>query len=269
MSMHKAVVGPKMDESAEVVSNMTVDGGYRTLTFLAPGIAASARPGQFVHVSVPDKTLRRPISIYNVQDGLVSIFFKVVGEGTSAMAGMPVGARCSILGPLGNPFSMPSETETPVILAGGYGAAATYLLARRSPKPGTLLLGARTSNDLVLTREYDELGFKVETATEDGTAGLRGLVTELAAPSVKAATSDVQTRFYACGPWGMVKAVSTMLLDSGMNGEMSVDKRMCCGVGACFACVVKIKDSNSPKGWSYQRSCKEGPVFKASSLWLD
>jgi dihydroorotate dehydrogenase electron transfer subunit len=195
------------------------------------------------------------------------LVYKIVGCGTAALAELAPGEICSILGPQGIPFSKPDTDETPVIIAGGYGSAATLILAKLSPTPGILLLGARTTEDLILINEFKKLGFEVRVATEDGSMGTKGLVTTLL-QDILSDPFSAKFAFKGCGPHGMLMAVGKMLLASGMDGELSLDHLMCCGVGSCFACVVKVKAENAD-GWRYARTCNEGPVFKASEIWYE
>jgi dihydroorotate dehydrogenase electron transfer subunit len=259
-----------MESNGKIISNDILQDDYYIVKFHAPEICAKTMPGQFVHVKIAnlrDRILRRPFSICNVTaDGVLTIAYKIVGEGTEALAHLKPGTVCDLLGPLGNPFTLPVDDEIPVIVAGGYGSAATYILAQRSPKSGILLLGARSKNDLILTEEFAATGFKVMTATEDGSRGHTGRVTELLDPVFEQHKND-KLRFYGCGPTGMLMALGNILVDKGYNdGELSLDHLMCCGVGACFACVVKVKAENED-GWRYARTCKEGPVFKASEVY--
>lgn len=258
--------------TGEIVSNTVLKAGYYKLEFFAPDICAQTQPGQFVHVKIAnlrDRILRRPFSISDVSDnGILTIIYKVVGEGTEALAGLPAGTICDLMGPLGKPFSLPAGDELPVIVAGGYGAAATYLLAKRSPVKGALLLGARGETDLILVEKFAGAGFEIRLATQDGAVGHRGLVTELAS-ALLAEKSGQKIRFYGCGPSPMLIALSKMLQANGFgDSEVSLDHLMCCGVGACFACVVKVKADNED-GWRYARTCKEGPVFKVCDVCTD
>ena len=256
----------------EIVSNSLLKDSYYKVDFYVPDICAKTQPGQFVHVKIAnlrERILRRPFSISDVNDsGILTVIYKIVGEGTQALAELPAGTVCDLMGPLGMPFSLPLEDELPVIVAGGYGSAATYLLAKRSPVKGVLLLGARSENDLVLTEKFAAAGFDVRLATQDGSRGHKGLVTELIPPLLQEHAGR-KLRFYGCGPHPMLIALAKILQKSGFNdGEISLDHLMCCGVGACFACVVKIKADNED-GWRYARTCKEGPVFKAGDVYTD
>jgi dihydroorotate dehydrogenase electron transfer subunit len=194
------------------------------------------------------------------------LVYKIVGEGTAALSRLVPGDICSILGPQGVPFSLPGDAKTPVIVAGGYGSAATLILAKRSANPGVLLLGARTSDDLILIEEFEKIGFDVRVATEDGSVGVKGMVTDLLRDIINTGNDASELSFKACGPHGMLMAVGRMILEAGLDGELSLDHLMCCGVGACFACVIKVKAENGD-GWRYARTCSEGPIFKASEVW--
>ncbi len=259
-----------MDTECRILENGTLKNDYRKIVFHAPEIAAAAQPGQFVHVMIPDcgeRILRRPFSIcgYNASAGTLAVVYKIVGEGTKALARAVPGTLCRIMGPQGKGFPMPERGETPVVIAGGYGAAATLPLARRSENHGILLLGARSKTDVILADDYRAAGFEVRIATQDGSLGTRGLVTELVPDALKACSGTPV--LYACGPNGMLLAVAGLAEKLSLKAFVSLDQHMCCGIGACFACVVKVKDSSSPDGWRYSRSCKEGPVYPAQEVY--
>ncbi len=254
----------------EIISNRVLQDDYYEVRFYVPEICKKTQAGQFVHVKIAnlqDRILRRPFSIADVsEDGLLTVVYKVVGQGTEVLSTLPAGTVCDLMGPLGKAYSMPEADEFPVIVAGGYGSAATYLIAKNSPAKGVLLLGARSKNDLILTDKFADAGCDVRTSTNDGSAGHKGFITELI-PGILEENKGKKIRFYACGPTPMLLALAKILQDSGYgNGELSLDHLMCCGVGACFACVVKIKADNED-GWRYARTCKEGPVFKAADVY--
>ncbi len=258
-----------MLEDARIISNEILKGDYRKIEFSAPSITPSVQSGQFVHVQIAqlkDRILRRPFSVCDVSDdGVLTVVYKIVGEGTAKLADLQPNTVCNLMGPLGVPFSIPTGDQVPVLVAGGYGSAATYILAKRSTNPGILLLGARSEDDLILIDEFEKIGFEVRVATENGARGIKGLVTQLL-QSVLDEPGVENKRFFGCGPHGMLMAMGQMLLDNNVDGELSLDHLMCCGVGACFACVVKVKADNSD-GWRYARTCNEGPVFKASDVY--
>lgn len=260
----------KHQEEAPILRNERIQGEYYQVDFECPRIAAAVQPGQFVHVRFPffeHRLLRRPFSVYDVdcERGMLSVIYKVVGEGTQHLSGLPVGSVANLMGPLGHGFSLPEPKTTPILVTGGYGCAATFLLAKRSAVPCMCLVGGKTAADLLLIDDYRALNADVRLATEDGSEGHRGLITDVLAEVLD--NNPVNPRIYACGPMGMMEAVSKLVVSRGLDAEVSLDHVMCCGVGACFACVVKMK-ADTPEGWEYVRTCKEGPVFQASRMYL-
>lgn len=260
-----------MDYECEILKNEDLKSGYRRIVFRAPEIAVQAKGGQFVHVrieSLHDRILRRPFSISDTdpETGTLTVVYKVVGRGTTELAHCRAGEFCRILGPLGKPYTAPDADTFPILAAGGYGTAALYLVAKHAPRKGVLLLGARTKDDLILVEDFERLGFEVRVATNDGSAGYRGLVTELL-PGALAGQNPEKCFVYGCGPTPMLLVLGKLTLAQKLNAELSLDQHMCCGVGACFACVVKVKDETSPDGWRYSRSCKEGPVYNATEVY--
>ncbi len=254
--------------NGELVANKPLKSGYYQADFHVPEIARTARAGQFVHVRIEEgsqRILRRPFSIHDVsEDGLLSIVYKVVGIGTAQLADFKPGALCDLMGPLGNPYSEPDPDTVPVLVAGGYGSAALFLLAKNSMQKPYLLLGARSEADVILTDKYAALGCGVRVSTNDGSVGHKGFVTELLPPLMEELAGR-KVKIYACGPHPMLMALAKQMTGAGYDGELSVDHLMCCGVGACFACVVKIK-ADTPEGWEYARSCKTGPVVDVKDV---
>ena len=261
----------RFQEAAVVLANRCYRGDYRLLQLRAPQISAATQAGQFVHLQVPGQPqylLRRPFSIGDVDPaaGTLTILFKAVGVGTAAMAALAAGLTVDLLGPLGHGFpDVPPDHELCVV-AGGYGCAATYLAARRAPRPGVVLLGGRTAHDVLWREEFAATGCEVQVATNDGSLGHRGFVTELL-PAVLA-RPDRRWLVCACGPNAMLRAVADLCLPRGVDPAVSVDLPMCCGIGACFTCVIRLKADN-PDGWEYIRTCKDGPVFRASQIVWD
>lgn len=260
----------KTQETATILRNQVMGGAYYRMDLRAPQIATGVQPGQFVHLRVPGfahRVLRRPFSVCDVdlEAGVLTLVYKLVGEGTTHMSGLDPGVLASLMGPLGVGYTLPERGRTPVIVAGGYGCAATYLLVKRSPVPCICLLGGRTRDDLLLLSEFSELGADVRLATDDGSAGHCGFVTELLEEALGVLGPDAAV--YACGPNAMLRRTSEIVSERGLDAEISLDHAMCCGVGACFACVVKIK-GDAVGAWDYVRTCTEGPVFKASrTVW--
>ena len=261
-----------MYKNGEIISNRCLKGDYCQVVFYAPEIAEKAVPGQFVHVQIAQMSaniLRRPFSINNTDPaaGTVQVTYKIVGSGTEVLAKLIPGTVCDLLGPLGNGYKMPADDEIPVMIAGGYGTAAMFMLSKLAKNKGILLVGARSDADLILLEDYAACGCDVRVATNDGSVGTQGFVTVLLDDLLKNPEPGKKYRFYACGPTPMLLAAGKMLCNAGReDGELSLDHVMCCGVGACFACVVKVKDGDS---FRYARSCSEGPVFTAGEVYYE
>jgi len=172
-----------LEQTVQIISNERDTDLYFRLVVRAPKIAPRVEPGQFAHVRVlprKDALLRRPFSIYQVAGDTFSILYKAVGKGTEALTRMRPGEELSALGPLGHGFTVPPPGgETPMLVAGGYGMAAMYLLAQRSPQKGVVFVGGRRRVDILCEEEFRALGWDVRVTTEDGSHGAKGLVTHL------------------------------------------------------------------------------------------
>ncbi len=251
-----------------IVDQKVLSGGYHRLRLYAPEVAARACPGQFVHLRIPGlepSALRRPFSIYRREDDGIAILYKRVGRGTERLAALVPGATLSLIGPLGNGFPLDIGTRRPILVGGGYGVAPLAFLAEALPHVGLVLLGGRTGADVLCARDFEDLGWGVELATQDGSLGKTGLVTDLL-NSHLAVGAEVE--LFACGPDGMLRAVGERALAAGCRAWLSLDHHMVCGVGACLACVQKIRD---PRGEvTLKRVCVDGPIFEAREIvWED
>ncbi len=258
----------KLDD-AVVLEHSACGAGYRLLLLRAPAVAPVVAPGQFVHVQVPGldgAVLRRPFSVYRADGDRLGILYKVVGRGTAVLAGAQPGARLSVIGPLGNGFPLdPGAGRLPVLVAGGYGVAPLSLLAARLPAPGAVFIGGATAADLLCVGEFGTLGWEVHLATEDGSRGVTGRVTVALDAWLETAPAGVV--FYACGPDGLLRAVGDRALARGEKAWLSLDKHMGCGVGACLACVQRIREADGTEAW--KRVCRDGPVFEAREVVWD
>lgn len=254
----------------EIIENTLLKTDYHLVRFYAPEIARTARPGQFVHVRIEENALqllRRPFSIHDTgSDGSVAVAYKVVGAGTRRLAEKRPGEVCGLLGPLGTAYSAPAADAIPVMVAGGYGSAAMFMLTRSMSRPGIALIGARSAADVILDDRYRAAGCRVEIATNDGSLGTKGFVTALV-ERVLAEHAGEKLFFYGCGPHPMLMALAKIMKARDLAGELSLDHLMCCGVGACFGCVVKVV-ADTPEGWAYARACKDGPVFDISRVYV-
>ena len=256
------------DETCRVVDHVEMGAGYRYLVMEAPLMAEELQPGQFVHVRVPAleaSALRRPFSVFDAEDGRVTVLYKTVGRGTAALNDVRAGDELKVMGPLGHGF--PDSCDgVALLVGGGYGVAPLHFLAKRLVASGfdaglvRLFVGGRTKVDLLALDRFGKLGVSVSVATNDGSAGVKGLVTD----PLDDALIDLRERggkfeLFACGPDPMLKAVAQRAIGTGAKGWISMDRHMICGVGACYACIQRTVRGNS-------RCCIEGPVFPASDL---
>jgi dihydroorotate dehydrogenase electron transfer subunit len=254
-------------EQARVVSHGEYSGEYRLLVLDCPGVAADVKPGQFVHLRVPryeTAVLRRPFSVFVAEEGEVSILYKCVGGGTRALARVAPDEVVSVLGPLGNGFPPADPAAFPVLVAGGYGVAPLCLFAARSDRKGVAFVGAATERDVLGADEFRRHGWDVRVATEDGSAGRKGLVTDVVEDWLRSPSAPHAPEFFACGPDGMLRAVGDRAIAGGWNAWLSLDKHMGCGVGACLTCVQRIRRPDGSEAWA--RVCRDGPVFEAREI---
>ena len=230
----------------DVVYKMVLEGDTSAIT----------NCGQFVDLRLPEKYLRRPISVCDYDEKTLTIVYKVVGSGTEQMSKMSCGEKLDILTGLGNGYDLSLAGEKPVLLGGGVGVPPMYELAKRLIAMGKevkVILGFNTKAELFYENEFKALGAEVTVTTVDGSYGIKGFVTD-------ALKNMDYTHFFTCGPEPMLKAVYKA---STTSGQMSFEKRMGCGFGACMGCSCKTLTS-------YKRICKEGPVMmKEEILWED
>ena len=238
----------------EIIENKPLtDSVYKMV--LKGDTSAITAPGQFVNILLDGLYLRRPISVCDVTGDLLTIIYKVVGKGTAKMAAMNTG-NLDILTGLGNGYDLSVSGDRPVLLGGGVGVPPMYMLCRELIGQGEkvgVILGFNTKNEVFYEEEFKKLGAEVTVTTVDGSYGMKGFVTD-------AMKSMDYTYFYTCGPEPMLKAVYKTSVTSG---QMSFEKRMGCGFGACMGCSCKTITG-------YKRICKEGPVMrKEEILWED
>lgn len=218
------------------------------------GDTTGIRPGQFVNIRIEGQFLRRPISVCNITDGVLTIIYKVVGVGTDAMSKLPVGTQLDILTVLGNGYDLSKAGDRPLLVGGGVGVPPMYMLARQLREMGKevkVILGFNTQDEVFYEDEFCALGCDVTVTTVDGSHGVKGFVTN--------AVDGQQSYYYTCGPLPMIKA---LLQAIGTNGEVSMEERMGCGFGACMGCSIQTTQGT-------KRVCKEGPVFPAEILMLN
>lgn len=218
------------------------------------------RPGQFVNVELPGSYLRRPLSVCRVTPGELTLMYKVLGAGTDRLAQIEGCPSLSVLSGLGNGFTVPRGIEKPLVVGGGIGVAPLLALVEELLAAGLMprvIFGFGSEDEVALVDQIEELGVPVTICTVDGSAGVRGFVTDAMVQSCDETLEKTPWDYvYACGPTPMLKAVHKV---AGSPGQYSMEERMACGFGACMGCVIQT--SNGLK-----RVCKEGPVFEETEL---
>lgn len=237
----------------KVFSNVMIAPGTWKMV-LEGDTSAITGSGQFVNISIPGLFLRRPISVHDVDDTSLTIVFKVVGKGTAVLRGLRRGDTVNALTGLGNCFDIDACSAKALLLGGGAGAAPLFCLAKELLAQGkavTVILGFNKAEEMMLVDDFESLGADVRIATMDGSAGIKGFVTD-----VLRLNSFSYDYFYGCGPLPMLKAVCK---DIHSNGEVSLEERMGCGFGICYGCSCHTTDGP-------RRVCADGPVFKKEKL---
>jgi len=271
------------DISAEVLCVEEVKGQMYRATLKAPQIAETARPFQFVNVKVTDRRdpfLRRPFSLSAMDPdaGTVEITWAVVGQGTKIMSNWKPGQLVQVLGPLGNgivPEDLLNTSSLPdhckpssqlILVAGGTGIAPMGPLAKLASTAGwdvVVCYGARDFSCVADLSRFEDAGCQIFVATEDGSAGKKGLVTDLLKYCLKKKAANVAV--VACGPRPMLRAAKSICTEKHVKLYVSLEERMACGTGLCKGCAVKASD----KKIGYYHVCTDGPVFLADAVDLE
>jgi len=280
---------------AKLVYNKKVKGNYLHCVLKAPKISPGASPGQFVNIKLNntfEPLLRRPFSIHRVSSSNIEILYEAVGPGTAILKEKKPQEYLDVIGSLGNGFDWQSRGhQSPVLVAGGMGVAPLFFLAERitshkvtrsvrseaqPPRRGQgrceakrsllegdkviVLIGARTKGQILCEKEFKRLGCDVKIATDDGSRGSQGTVTDLLKHLLSTMNYEPSTIYiYACGPRPMLKEVAAISKRNNIPSQVSLEEHMACGIGACLGCVV-----NTTAG--YKRVCKDGPVFDAQEI---
>lgn len=261
---------------AKIFSNQLIRHGRYLIELDCAFPIQRASPGQFVHVRIEDSCdpfLRRPLSIHDVASirgrSRIKIVYEAVGKGTGLLARMKKGMILDLLGPLGKGFDVSRgvRADDVVLSAGGMGVAPLFFLAKKlvcsqsksAGKKVHVFIGARSKDGILRDEEFRKLGCKVSLATDDGTRGIKGRVTDLLGAFLVSRDIKRKTMIYACGPKPMLLAVSELAAFKDVDAEVSLEEFMGCGLGACLGCVIRTTSG-------YQRICHDGPVFNAKDV---
>lgn len=217
-------------------------------------MAKAAAPGQFAHIFVPGKTLRRPVSICEIGEETLRFVFQIRGDGTRILAESRVGDFWDILAPLGNGFTLGDLSRKVCFVGGGIGVPPLLEAAKRFGKNATVITGFRNAGAVILQEDFKRAGCGLILTTDDGSAGEHGLVTAFLPEDCR--------EIFACGPTPMLKALQAEAEKRGIPCQISLEERMACGVGACLGCACRLR-ADTESGWRYGHVCKDGPVFDA------
>lgn len=262
-----------IQSDCEVVSNRKV-GAYQHLTLAAPGIAEQVRPGNFVAISVGDSRtsmlLRRSFAIYQSTSrgpfgGTIEIIVAPHGEGSSWIAHRPAHERLNVVGPLGNAFKIPKDPVRALLVGGGYGSAPLFPLAevlRQKNSRVDMAIGASTADRIFAPVEGKRSVHSLMIATEDGSMGSKGRVTDL----FDSALTNIDI-VYACGPMALLKALTKIGAAAGVTVQCAVEESMACGIGLCMTCVLPVLDKDGQI--KMLRSCVDGPIFDGERVQWD
>ena len=261
---------------ARLAGNKSV-GEYRHLVFITSAELPTVRPGHFAAVAVggPDTAmlLRRAFSIHRVQrkptvGTTIELVVAAKGPGTKWLTSQHEGAVVDIIAPLGKPFTLPKAPVACAIVAGGYGAAPMIGLAEQLRARGCrvdVILGASTESKLYGVLDLKRIADSITLTTDDGSLGIRGYVSDALADVMRKADTGV---VYACGPMGMLRAVSEIAAQTGAVAQCAVEESMACGVGVCMTCVLPVVGDDGLT--RMVRACTEGPVFRGDRVrWTE
>ena len=236
---------PKVTGNAKIAENtyeMRLSGDFSSIT----------APGQFVNFAVEGCYLRRPISVCDVENGILTVVYKTVGKGTEIMSRIRPGETMDVLSGLGNGYDVGAGGERPLLIGGGAGVPPMYMLCKALVRAGArpvAVLGFNSRNEVFYEDEFKAAGAETHVTTVDGSYGIKGYVTDVIGKLD-------YTYFYACGREAMFEAVEKTVKS---DGEYSFDERMGCGFGACMGCSCKTK-------YGSKRICKDGPVLKRGEI---
>jgi dihydroorotate dehydrogenase electron transfer subunit len=246
-----------------VIEKTAISAGIYSYEILCHDVAEIAKPGQFVHVKVDGFTLRRPISICEIdkRNGTIRIVFEIRGLGTAKLTSLNVGDNIDMIAPLGNGFTIAEEihpNRRVVLVGGGIGVPPLLAVAKVMKESSTAILGFRSYDKIILAGDFKLTDSHVIPCTDDGSVGFHGAVT---VPLSDELAKDDVDKVYACGPEPMLKAVITECRKANVPCEVSLEERMGCGVGACVVCACKTNSG-------MKRVCKDGPVFNGDEVIL-
>ncbi len=252
----------KLLVEGRIITNEKISDGIYHMIVQAPEIAACAQPGQFLHVKKigSPNFLRRPLGVANVDkiNNTISIAYRVIGKGTAEFAGMKENESLSILGPIGNGFIL--KEGRPLLIGGGMGMAPLiYLAAMLRDKNPVVLIGGKNKNEVFWEKYIKEFTDKIYITTDDGSAGFKGFTVQLLPKILQDNNID---DIYTCGPDIMMRSVAKIADEYKKSCQVSLERRMACGIGVCLGCTFTGKATGKRR-----KVCTEGPVFPAEEVF--
>ena len=252
----------KLVITGTILFNESINDNVKHMIIKAPEIAQLAEPGQFVHVKTmhSENFLRSPFSIADVnkEEGTITLIYRIVGKGTTEYARLQVGEQFSILGPIGNGFK--AKPGRPLLVGGGVGIAPLIYLSKllKDEKP-ILLIGGKNKEEVFWEKYLKDYADKIYITTDDGSVGFKGFTIQLMPEILKEHKID---NIYTCGPNIMMEGVAKLAYEHDIDCQVSLEKRMACGIGVCLGCTFDGKLTKKRR-----KVCTEGPVFDAKEVF--
>ena len=273
---------PSINQFAKQIRSPIINkkkaGPYFHISFEVGDIVKTIRPGNFVAISVGDSTsamiLRRAYAIYRILDktpisGVIELVVAPHGSGSKWLTAQEIGTEIDLVVPLGKSFSIPTQPANTLLVGGGYGSAPLFGLAEVLKARGCkvdMVLGASTAAKIYAPLEGKRSVNSLTLTTDDGSAGIPGLISEALPKIIREEQSEV---IYSCGPMPMLAAVAKVAAEFDLPHQCAVEESMACGIGICMTCVIPIRDTESGSGIRMARSCIEGPVMDGAKIIWD
>lgn len=251
---------PKLSLDAPILAQEKMADAVYHMTVHCPGIAAQAQPGSFVQIRLlgGDILLRRPLGIADAdaEKGTITFIYRILGKGTSAFSNLCTDDKVNVLGPLGHGFSQ--NFKKPLIVGGGMGLSPLLFYAKAMGKKADVLMGGKTASEMFWAKLFEPHVSKAYITTDDGSLGTKGFTVSLLPELLEEGSYDA---VIVCGPEIMMRKTAELAREAGISCQVSLEKRMACGLGACLSCSIDATDGTRRK------VCKDGPVFWAEEVF--
>lgn len=251
-----------VEENFKIVSINVIAKEIYDVLVKCPPIAQIAKPGQFVHIKCDGLSLRRPISICQIDKAneTIRLVFQAKGKGTEWISGRKAGDTLNILGPLGNGFDIKEDSGRAIVIGGGIGVPPMLGIGSKLKSNCCAIIGFRNRDFKILEQDFKDNNCEVHVCTDDGSYGTHGFVSDILKEELKRKKPSI---IYACGPTPMLKVIAQIAKEHGVRCQISLEERMGCGVGACLGCACKVIADGKE---TYKHVCKDGPVFEAEEV---